>query len=92
MRNQLGQTVMTKNVGINMEANSKFRQEVVTALDRYIKKDWGDCSEEDKVSNNYAYINGGDRILAVYNTSKGKLYIITEWDRSYTTILFANEY
>ena len=37
------------------------------------------------------YLNG-NRVLAAYNSTKGKIYIITEHDRSYTTLLFANEY
>ena len=36
--------------------------------------------------------NGDDRILASYETYKGKIYIITEWDRSSTTILYPHEY
>ena len=42
--------------------------------------------------NDNALRNGNDRILAAYDTSEGKVYIITEHDRSATTILFADEY
>lgn len=48
--------------------------------------------EEDKQMNDEAVRSGNNRILASYETSKGKIYIITEHDRSATTILFANEY
>jgi hypothetical protein len=48
--------------------------------------------KRDMQSNDDAVKTGNDRILAAYNTSEGKVYIITEWDRSYTTLLFANEY
>lgn len=37
-------------------------------------------------------LTNGERILGAYNTSQGKVYIITECDRSTTTILFADEY
>ena len=33
-----------------------------------------------------------DRILARYSTAEGDIYIITEWDRSYTTFMFCDEY
>lgn len=36
--------------------------------------------------------NGDDRIFARYNNEEGDVYIITEWDRSVTTILFPSEY
>ena len=55
---------------------------------RYCKKDWGDIPEEDKRMNDL----DDDRIVARYNSKHGDIYIITEWDRSYTTILFTNEY
>ena len=48
--------------------------------------------EEDKQMNDEAIKSGNDRILAAYETSKGNIYIITEHDRSATTILFADEY
>ena len=37
-------------------------------------------------------LESGDRILSAYETSHGKIWIITEWDRSVTTILFPSEY
>lgn len=67
-------------------------QEIVTFLKRYENLDWGDICDEDKQTNEDALIFG-DRILALYHTEKGiKFYIITESDRSITTILLADEY
>lgn len=64
-------------------------------LDRYLRRhhcgDWGDLSEEDKQANEDA-IRNENRILSAYLIGDDKIYIITEWDRSYTTILFSNEY
>ncbi len=48
-----------------------------------------------KDQNDAAVKNGNDRILAAYKNSgpkAWKIWIITEWDRSYTTILFPDEY
>ena len=42
--------------------------------------------------NNNAVKTDDGRIFAAYDTSEGKVYIITEHDRSATTILFAYEY
>ena len=58
----------------------------------YMACDWGDLAKGDKGLNDEAVKSGSDRILAAFPTSKGKIYIITEWNRKYTTVLFPNEY
>ena len=88
----LGQTVMTRGIVTAIKENKSFAAEVVESFSRYVKYDWGDLCNEDKQMNTSALENNDDRILAAYNTSQGKIYIITEWDRSATTILFADEY
>ena len=55
--------------------------------------DWGDelCAE-DKAANEQA-LKDGSRLLSCYRTPAGdRLYIITEWDRSVTTIMLPSEY
>lgn len=88
---RLGQIVMTRSIAIDVEESAKFAREVTKALRRYASGDWGDICAEDAQMNNEA-VNGGDRILAAYNTSNGKIWIITEWDRSATTILYPEDY
>ena len=83
--------VMTRGISDAMEGNFKFFNEVMIAFNRYSNKDWGDLCEEDKAMNEYA-LTHNERIFAHYKTSKGSVYIITECDRSVTTILFADEY
>lgn len=58
---------------------------------KYCKCDWGDTCEEDVRSNNEA-VKNGERILAAYMYGDTKIWIITEWDRSATTILFPEKY
>ncbi len=66
--------------------------ELAEALDRHAHGDWGDCCNEDKAANDQA-VDGGDRIFSVYRSKAGvKFWIITEWDRSATTILLPGEY
>jgi hypothetical protein len=83
-----GQIVATKNINNEMTKNSDFVEFVLGSLDRYLKCDWGDLCEEDKKMNDSAVKNNDDRIVARYDN----IYIITEYDRSVTTILFINEY
>ena len=68
-----------------------FLNEVQTVLQSHFIQDWGDLTQEDKDANNEA-LKSGDRILSAYNTSKGRIYINTEADRTSTLILFSNEY
>lgn len=89
---KLGQTVSTIGVKTMMEKNEQFSFEVARSFARYLQYDWGDMCDEDKQLNDDAVEYQNDRILAAYNTCEGKIYIITEWDRSVTTILFADEY
>ena len=86
-----GKIYMTKGINDTIADNEQFSKEVVQALQKYKSHNWGDLCEEDKQLNDEAIING-DRIVAAYKTSQGKIYIITEHDRSATTILFAEEY
>lgn len=91
---QLGQVVATKGVADRMDADSEFWNFVYASLGRYVHQDWGDSPEEDKAQND-ASLKDGERIEAVYKRPEHEddtIWIITEWDRSVTTILFPDEY
>lgn len=61
-------------------------------LCRHQRGDWGDLDFQDQVENNFS-VENGLRILSAYRTSDGtKFWIITEADRSVTTILLPEEY
>lgn len=91
MKFELGQIVCTRDVSNLMAKDAEFKKDVMNALQKYMKGDWGITYEEDKQLNDEA-INTGDRILAAYMTEHGKIWIITEADRSATTVLFPDEY
>ena len=84
---------MTRGIGTKMNESADFAKFVVDAFyDKYRQGDWGDICQEDKKMNDSAVKNDDDRIVARYNNSHGDIYVITEWDRSVTTILFTDEY
>lgn len=60
-------------------------------LRRHMGGDWGDLCEEDKLANETA-VSSGTRVFSAYETPLGKLWIITEADRSATTFLLPSEY
>lgn len=63
-----------------------------TLLDRHLACDWSDMEPEDQESNREALTNGS-RIFSSYRlASDTKIWVITESDRSCTTILLPSEY
>ena len=60
-------------------------------LERHLSGDWGDLDDEDKAETDYS-VKNGFRILSAYNTLSGRLWVITEADRSVTTFLLPEEY
>ncbi|WP_435605810.1 hypothetical protein [Pseudomonas knackmussii] len=62
-------------------------------LRRHLGGDWGDLSDNDRRLNDAALKSGEDRLFSSYQVTPDlKLWIITEWDRSVTTLLLPSEY
>ena len=75
-----------------LKALEEARQEAMEFLSRHQHGDWGEVDEEDKKENDLSVLNNF-RILSAYTLKTGvKIRIITEADRSYTTILLPEEY
>jgi len=60
-------------------------------LRRHVAGDWGDLCKEDRDLNDRALVTEG-RLFSSYTLGNDKLWIITEWDRSVTTLLLPSEY
>ena len=89
---ELGQVVATAAVMNMMREDEDFRREVNESVKRYCNMDWGKLGEDDAQMNNEAVVNGDNRIMAAYETVAGDIWIMTEWDRSATTVLFPSDY
>jgi len=75
-----------------LAALEKSRQSPAKFLARHAAGDWGEVCQEDQRLNDEA-LQTGERLLSAYRTSCGdRLWIITEADRSATTILLPSEY
>ena len=86
---ELGQIVATPGA---LAALKKAGQQPREFLTRHINRDWGDLDEEDRKENEYS-LEHGFRLLSAYKTDAGdRLWIITEADRSVTTLLLPEEY
>ncbi len=91
---QIGQLIATRGVADLIESDAAFSRHVSSSLARYITGDWGNVCASDWHTNDNA-VKYGERILGSYECSEHpswKIWIITEWDRSATTILFPDEY
>jgi hypothetical protein len=86
---ELGQIVATPGA---LAAIKKAGQQPGEFLTRHINRDWGDLDEEDRKENECS-LEHGFRLLSAYKTNAGdRLWIITEADRSVTTLLLPEEY
>ncbi len=89
----MGRVCMTRGIADSCAEDFSFYEEILSAFARYRKEDWGDCCPSDSKQNDIAVKKGDRRILALYKLRNlSEIFIITEWDRSYTTIMFCNEY
>ena len=85
----LGQVVAPPGA---LDALEDTGQSPLEFLDRHVHGDWGELSEEDRQENEFS-LREGFRLLSAYRLTDGtKIWIITEADRSATTILLPEEY
>ena len=83
----LGQIVATRSIHELLDPPT-----ISVLLTRHASGDWGDLCEEDKTLNDAALLSGQNRIFSAYSTPLGKIWIITEYDLSVTTVLLPSEY
>ena len=83
----LGRTVTTPGALADVPA-----EEMQAALFRHHHGDWGDVGDDDRQENERS-LRDGCRLFSVFHTKAGvKFYVITEHDRSATTVLLPDEY
>lgn len=96
----LGHVVATRSVMASMELSPTFAALVASSLQRHHEGNWGTLTLADTTANDLALIHR-ERLLSVYPIPAGELsgsrldgrvWVITEGDRSATTVLFPSEY
>ena len=99
----LGKILATSRVSQASQAHSSFSGFIRHSLQRHLHHDWGDTSDSDTISNDFA-LNEGGRIISVYLLPKifktlgsDRIWIITEavgesGTRECTTVLFPSDY
>lgn len=85
----LGQVVATPGA---LEALEQAGQTPQEFLIRHVAGDWGNMDEQDRQENERALVQG-TRLFSAYETARNvRIWVITEWDRSATTLLLPSEY
>ena len=88
-RFSLGETVATPGA---LRALAEAGQEPSSFLSRHVSGDWGEICDGDRQINEDA-VNNGDRLMSAYTLRTSvKIWIITEADRSVTTLLLPDDY
>ena len=75
--------------GVLAEINMR---DITDALNRHLLGDWGSLSEEDREANEDALLNEGRLLSSYVSSNEIEFWIITEADRSVTTLLLPSEY
>lgn len=66
--------------------------DIVAALRRHAVGDWGNVTPDDRAANDDA-LKSGERLLSVYQSATGTTFwVLTEADRSATTVLLPDDY
>lgn len=92
---QTGRLLTTRGVFNLMTENDAFSEFMEASLKRFIEADWGDIMHEYGTANDEALELGDLSLMGYYEHSEHEdwhIWIITEADRSATTILFHHEY
>jgi len=93
----MGQVLVTSSIKSLMTSDLSFHTFIYTSLMRHEEGDWGEVGPEDYESNQLALVSGR-RLFSVYHCSAehsvhgDRIYIITEADRSATTVLWPRDY
>lgn len=88
-----GNVYSTPGVNAKLE-DAGFMRFMIVSLNRHINGDWGNMCDEDKAANEEALVDGL-RLMSAYKRMDhpdDTIWIITEADRSATTILLPDEY
>ena len=84
----LGRIVATPGA---LELLGNVGEDPRTLLARHASGDWGELDAHDRRENMLS-LKHGWRVISSYPVGEGKVWIITEADRSVTTILLPEEY
>jgi hypothetical protein len=84
-RFRLGKVVFSGNAALRLRT-----EEVLTALGRHARGDWGDLLPEDAIANDLALEQGG-RLFSAYGQGCSRFWVVTTADRSLTRVILPDD-
>ena len=88
----LGHTYLTRGVNDSIAESLPFAKFVTDSMHKHAQGDWGNVGKEDRLANERALIDGSRLFSAYAADGLPGIWIITESDRTATTVLFPSEY
>jgi len=89
---KMGDVVITEEIDRLIKSFPKFKNYVCKCVERHSECDWGNMEEAEKKENRFA-IKHGERIFSAYKSDRyPNIFVVTERDRSITTVLCAEEW
>ena len=86
-RFRLGRIVATPNA-----LNHIPNDDILCAIQRHQSGEWGEVDDHDRQANDCAVAHGGRLVSVYYSVARVKFWLITEADRSVTTVLLPEDY
>jgi len=83
----LGRVVITRRASTVIP-----REDVMAALERFARGDWGEVDGNDAAETEQALQDGGLLLAVFYSSRGGSFWIISEGDRSVTSVILPDEY
>ena len=80
----LNEIYITSGIQSKIKESTKFCEEFSKLVRKFFDRDWGDTCKSDCLLNDQA-IKTKDRIVALYKTSEGNVFAITEYGHTMTT-------
>ena len=92
-----GKVVVTKEIAMSMKRDKEFEKFCWDCLHRHVRGDWGDTDDVGVDINEMALKGMRTTIHSLYDCTVGNydgevIYVVTDPDRSHTTIMFAGEF
>lgn len=88
----VGNIYISQGVDTATKDNNPRKQEILLALSKHARKDWGLAKKEKGVENDKAIEAGRGCVISRHKLTFGKIMIVTDLEQKKTTILLCNTY
>ncbi len=87
-----GRIYASESIYDAVRKNTCFLDDLSQAMEKFVSGDWGECFDSDADFNDLALDAGTEKIIGVYDTAAGRVWVMAEPWAETTTVLFEHEY